>query len=97
MTGMYPSKHGLIWNTEKLSYDNLTDFRQGQPLYSHYLSQVGYRGVVLKVLRYRIGIFKGKKAMMAAIYHRCLFDQKLFFLVLVLILGLPDSLAWLHL
>ena len=43
MTGMYPSKHGLIWNTERLSHDNLTDFRQGQPLYSHYLSQAGYR------------------------------------------------------
>lgn len=43
MTGMCPSKHGLIWNTEKLSHDNLTDFRQGQPLYSHYLSQGSIR------------------------------------------------------
>ena len=25
-------------------------------------------GVVVKVLRYRIGVFKGKKAMMAAVY-----------------------------
>jgi arylsulfatase A-like enzyme len=43
MTGMYPSRHGLIWNTEVRHTANRSDFRQGQPLYSHYLSQAGYR------------------------------------------------------
>jgi arylsulfatase A-like enzyme len=43
VTGTYPSRHGLIWNTEVLTSENRTDFRQGQQLYSHYLSQAGYR------------------------------------------------------
>lgn len=43
MTGMYPSRHGLIWNTENKHHQNLADFRQGQQLYSHYLSKAGYR------------------------------------------------------
>src|SRR5690606_20058306 len=41
MTGMYPSKHGLRWNTENPVAGNLSDFRQGQQLYSHYLSKKG--------------------------------------------------------
>ncbi len=43
MTGMYPSKHGLLWNTEVPFLGNKHDFRQGQQLYSHFLSEVGYR------------------------------------------------------
>ena len=43
MTGVYPSRRGLIWNTEKRTAGNLCDFLPGQPLYSHYLSQAGYR------------------------------------------------------
>ncbi|SDP79866.1 sulfatase-like hydrolase/transferase [Desulforhopalus singaporensis] len=40
MTGQYSHTHGLTINTE---YGGGTDFRQGQQLYSHYLSQAGYR------------------------------------------------------
>lgn len=43
MTGRYPSAHGLRWNTEVLHSLNRCDFRPGQVLYSHYLSQAGYR------------------------------------------------------
>ncbi len=43
MTGLYPSAHGMKWNTEYRASQNLTDFRPGQLLYSHYLSQAGYR------------------------------------------------------
>jgi arylsulfatase A-like enzyme len=43
MTGQYPSKHGLIWNTGTAYTGNLDDFRQGQLLYSHHLSRAGYR------------------------------------------------------
>lgn len=39
MTGVYPGTHGLMLNTE---FDT-SDFRQGQQLYSHYLSRAGYR------------------------------------------------------
>jgi len=39
-----------------------------EPLAVEVLKEWEEDGVVLKVLRYRIGIFKGKKAMMAAIY-----------------------------
>ena len=42
-TGVYPSAHGLRWNTEALHSFNRCDFRPGQMLYSHYLSQAGYR------------------------------------------------------
>jgi arylsulfatase A-like enzyme len=45
MTGIYPSRHGLRWNTEKRFSDNLSDFRQGQALYSHHLTRAGYRNV----------------------------------------------------
>lgn len=43
MTGMYPSRHGLIWNPLSRQTGNLWDFRQGQLLYSNYLSEAGYR------------------------------------------------------
>ena len=43
MSGMYPSRHGLRWNTEYKFYGNIPDFRQGQQLYSHYLASAGYR------------------------------------------------------
>ena len=42
MSGIYPSRHGLRWNTGGRR-DSLSDFRQGQMLYSHYLSREGYR------------------------------------------------------
>ncbi len=42
MTGLYPSAHGLRWNTEA-ARQTQKDFRSGQLLYSHYLSQAGYR------------------------------------------------------
>ena len=43
MTGVYPSRHGLIWNTGHKDPRNLNDFRADQRLYSHYLSEAGYR------------------------------------------------------
>lgn len=41
---------------------------RAEPLDVEVLKEWEEDGVVLKVLRYRIGIFKGKKAMMAAVY-----------------------------
>ena len=41
---------------------------QSEPLEVEILKEWEEEGVVLKVLRYRIGVFKGKKAMMAAVY-----------------------------
>jgi arylsulfatase A-like enzyme len=43
MTGLYPSAHGLRWNTDGGQPLRLTDFRPGQRLYSHSLSEAGYR------------------------------------------------------
>ena len=43
MTGLYPSVHGMRWNTEARHSSNRSDLRSGQLLYSHYLSQAGYR------------------------------------------------------
>ncbi|MCY3798025.1 MAG: sulfatase-like hydrolase/transferase, partial [Chloroflexi bacterium] len=43
MTGVYPSSHGIIMNTEAALFGNQADLDSGQPLYSHYLSQAGYR------------------------------------------------------
>ena len=43
MTGVYPSAHGIIMNTEAAAYGNQADLDSGQLLYSHYLSQAGYR------------------------------------------------------
>jgi arylsulfatase A-like enzyme len=42
-TGVYPSRHGLRWNNEARHTFNRWEFEQGQRLYSHYLSQTGYR------------------------------------------------------
>jgi hypothetical protein len=39
-----------------------------EPLDVEVLHEWEQDGVVLKVIRYRVGIFKGKKAMMAAVY-----------------------------
>jgi arylsulfatase A-like enzyme len=44
MTGLYPSAHGLRWNTEaKRIPGNRTDFASSTRLYSHWLSEAGYR------------------------------------------------------
>ena len=43
MTGVYPSSHGIIHNTEALQFGNKADLDSGQLLYSHYLSRAGYR------------------------------------------------------
>jgi arylsulfatase A-like enzyme len=42
-TGVYPSAHGLRWNNEEQHSLNCREFRQGQRLYSDYLSEAGYR------------------------------------------------------
>ena len=41
---------------------------QAEPLEVEVLKEWEEDGVVLRILRYRIGIFKGQKAMMAAVY-----------------------------
>jgi hypothetical protein len=41
---------------------------RAEPLDTEVLKEWEEDGVVLKVLRYRIGIFKGQKSMMAAVY-----------------------------
>ncbi len=41
MTGLYPSHHGLIFNTDRV--DRKRDLDSGQLLYSHHLSRAGYR------------------------------------------------------
>ena len=43
MAGVYPSRHGLIWNTDARRPGNRWEFLSGQHLYSHHLSQAGYR------------------------------------------------------
>jgi len=43
MSGVYPSTHGMIWNTENTRARNRSDFLPGQKLYSHYLAEAGYR------------------------------------------------------
>ena len=40
MTGVYPSRHGLIRNTDG---GGVSDFGSGRQLYSHYLAREGYR------------------------------------------------------
>ncbi|MFC1735704.1 sulfatase-like hydrolase/transferase [Candidatus Hydrogenedentota bacterium] len=47
MTGVYPSTHGMRRNNEGSSQTNITDLRSGQLLYSHYLSQAGYRNAYI--------------------------------------------------
>ncbi len=41
MSGVYPSTHGLRWNTDNPK--GLSDFREDQRLYNHYLEEAGYR------------------------------------------------------
>ncbi len=61
-----PLKNGKVPQTlEELWKD--FDPRK-EPLDTEVLQEWEEEGVVMKVLRYRIGIFKGEKAMMAAIY-----------------------------
>ncbi len=43
MSGVYPSRHGLLWNTECGRPGNQTDFAADQRLYSDYLAEAGYR------------------------------------------------------
>jgi arylsulfatase A-like enzyme len=43
MTGQYPSRHGMVWNTGYKNSGNISDFGEDQLLYSHHLSQAGYR------------------------------------------------------
>lgn len=48
MTGMYPSNHGIRWNTDSyLASFYQRDFESGQLLYSHYLAQAGYRNALI--------------------------------------------------
>jgi len=47
MTGEYPSRHGMVRNTEVRRHDSIIDFRQGQRLYSHHLSGQGYRNAYI--------------------------------------------------
>jgi arylsulfatase A-like enzyme len=42
-TGLYPSTHGLRWNTDGGRPARMVDFRPRQLLYSHSLSRAGYR------------------------------------------------------
>jgi hypothetical protein len=54
-----PQSHEEMWS----GFDP-----RAEPLEVEVLKEWEEDGVILKVLRYRIGIFKGKKAMMAAVY-----------------------------
>ena len=54
-----PRNHGETW----LGFDP-----RAEPLDLEILKEWEEDGVILKVLRYRIGVFKGKKAMMGAVY-----------------------------
>ncbi|MDP6041930.1 MAG: sulfatase-like hydrolase/transferase [Candidatus Latescibacteria bacterium] len=47
MTGCYPSQHGMIWNTNLRHRGNHFDFRPDQKLYSHHLSEAGYRNAYI--------------------------------------------------
>ena len=42
MTGVYPSAHGLRWNTGANWKGNRNEFREDQRLYCHYLADAGY-------------------------------------------------------
>jgi hypothetical protein len=57
--GVAPQNHDELW----ASYDP-----RAEPLDVEVLKEWEDDGVVMRVLRYRIGIFKGRKAMMAAVY-----------------------------
>ena len=57
--GLAPQTHAELW----AGYDPRVE-----PLDVEILKEWEEDGVIMKVLRYRIGIFKGQKAMMAAVY-----------------------------
>ena len=57
--GKVPQSHDGMW----MGFDP-----RAEPLDIEILKEWEEDGIVLKVLRYRIGVFKGKKAMMAAVY-----------------------------
>jgi hypothetical protein len=57
--GKAPQSHSEMWS----GFDP-----RAEPLEVEVLKEWEEDGVILKVLRYRIGIFKGEKAMMAAVY-----------------------------
>ena len=57
--GVPPQTSGEMW----AGFDP-----RAEPLEVEVLKEWEQDGVVLKVLRYRIGVFKGEKAMMAAVY-----------------------------
>jgi hypothetical protein len=57
--GMVPQSFAEMW----AGFDP-----QAEPLDVEVLKEWEQEGIVLKVLRYRIGVFKGRKAMMAAVY-----------------------------
>jgi arylsulfatase A-like enzyme len=43
MTGLYPSTHGMIRNSESAGMGNRQDLAPGSRLYSHWLREAGYR------------------------------------------------------
>ena len=57
--GKVPQSHDGMWKGFN---------PRAEPLEVEVLKEWEEDGIVLKVLRYRIGVFKGKKAMMAAVY-----------------------------
>lgn len=57
--GVAPQNHDALW----AGYDP-----RAEPLDVEVIKEWEDDGVVMRVLRYRIGIFKGRKAMMAAVY-----------------------------
>jgi len=63
---LLPLKDGTILQTVEDLWAGFDP--RAEPLDIEVLKEWEQDGVVLKVLRYRIGVFKGKKAMMAAVY-----------------------------
>ena len=61
-----PLKNGIAPQTVEELWNNFNP--QKEPLDTEVLHEWEEDNVVMKVLRYRIGIFKGQKAMMAAVY-----------------------------
>jgi hypothetical protein len=62
---------GLLWgNNAPLDFDRMWHGfdPRAEPLETEILKEWEEDGVVIKVIRYRIGTFKGQKSMMAAIY-----------------------------
>ena len=61
-----PLKDGKVPQTVEALWADFDP--RAEPLEVEILKEWEEEGVVLRVLRYRIGIFKGRKAMMAAVY-----------------------------